>query len=233
MAGGDSRLRLGVLWYLVPDESNRDGRHISYLTPTADSWRLYRTCDPNLYDLMGQLIANGSRAVALVQKHRLLSEHTLYHSEPLNYRDVPKQARRELRARWLTSAYNAVAAADVVFVDPDNGLETGVDRYSPRGPKFVYYDDLIPLASSGKSLIIYQHVCRIGRFDDQICSRLAELRKRFGTHDRRYAALRFRRISPRAFLIVAAKAHQSFIRSWESGFVNSPWRQHFESVCAT
>ena len=56
---------------------------------------------------------------------------------------------------------NAVAAADVVFVDPDNGLETGVNRYSPRGPKFVYYDDLIPLAGSGKSLIIYQHA--VGR----------------------------------------------------------------------
>jgi hypothetical protein len=126
-----------------------------------------------------------------------------------------------------------VAAADVVFVDPDNGLETGVDRYNLKGPKFVYYDDLIPLAASGKSLIIYQHACRKGCFDDQIRGRLAELRKRFGTNDSKYAALRFRRISPRAFLIVAAQAHRSLISSWVSAFVNGRWGQHFESVRAT
>jgi hypothetical protein len=180
-----------------------------------------------------QLLSKGSRSVALVQQHRLLPAGTLYHSEPLNYCNVAKQARIELRALWLASAHNIVAGTDVVFIDPDNGLETTLDRYSPKGPKFVYYDDLISLAGAGKSLIIYQHACRKGCFDDQIRRRLAELRKHFGTEDGKYAALRFRRISPRAFLFVLAKAHRREIQSRLGKFVNSSWGQHFELVHAT
>jgi len=226
-------MRLGVLWYLVPDERNHDGRHINYLAPTPDFCRLYRSCDESLYDVMGQLVSKGSRSVALVQQHRLLPADTVYHSEPLNYYDIPKQARIELRARWLASAHNTVAGADVVFIDPDNGLETTLDRYSPKGPKFVYYDDLISLAGAGKSLVIYQHACRKGCFDDQIRRRLDELRKHFGRDDGKYSALRFRRISPRAFLFVLAKAHRREIQSRLGRFVNGPWRQHFELVHAT
>jgi hypothetical protein len=229
----DSAIRLGVLWYRVPDEDNHDGRHIDYLKPTPDFCRLYRTCDHSLYDVMGQLVWKGSRSVALVQQHRLLPAGTLYHSEPLNYCNVPRQARIELRARWLASAYDTVADAGVVFIDPDNGLETALDRYSPKGPKFVYYDDLISLAGANKSLIIYQHACRKGCFDDQIRRRLAELRKHFGTDDGKYGALRFRRISPRAFLFVLAKAHRGEIQSQLRKFVNGPWGQHFELVHAT
>jgi hypothetical protein len=158
------------------------------------------------------------------------------HSLPqraLNYCDVPRQARIELRARWLASGYGTVAGADVVFIDPDNGLETAVGRYSRKGPKFVYYDDLISLARASKSLIIYQHACRKSCFEDQIHRRLDELRKHFGSDDGKYAALRFRRISPRVFLFVLAKAHRREIQSRLCRFVNGPWGQHFELVHTT
>jgi hypothetical protein len=232
IVASDSGLRLGVLWYRVPDEDNHDGRHIEYLKSTPDSCRLYRNCDPILYELLRQLVSKDSRSVALVQQHRLLAADTLYHSEPLSYCDVSRQARIELRARWLASAYDTVAGADVVFVDPDNGLETDRDRYSPKGPKFVYYDDLISLAGAGKSLIIYQHACRKGCFEDQIRRRLGEFRKHFGTEHGKYAALRFPRISPRVFLFVLAKAHRRQIQSRLGKFVNGPWGQHFELVHA-
>lgn len=226
-------IRLGVLWYLVPDERNGDGRHIGYLAASQKTHQLYRTCDPKLYDVLGDLVANGSRTVALVETHRLLPDRTIYYSEVLSYRDVSKRVRPELRTRWLTSAHNAVATADVIFIDPDNGLETEVDRYTGKGPKYVYYDDLIPLATSGKSLIIYQHACRKGSFDDQIRSRLAVLREHLGVDVTEYFALRFRRISARAFLIVVAKAHHGLINTWIDTFISGPWRQHFELIRTT
>lgn len=40
VVAGDPQLRLGVLWYRVPDENlNRDGRHIEYLQATCDNVR--------------------------------------------------------------------------------------------------------------------------------------------------------------------------------------------------
>ena len=41
--------RLGVLWYLVPDELHtKDGRHVDYLQPKTKNSSYFRTCDPLL-----------------------------------------------------------------------------------------------------------------------------------------------------------------------------------------
>jgi len=46
--GADPGLKLGVVWYLFPDEThNADGKHISYLQRNDP---FYRECDEELYD---------------------------------------------------------------------------------------------------------------------------------------------------------------------------------------
>jgi len=69
----DPRLRLCVLWYLVPDESHtNDGRHIAYLDPTCKHQKRFRCCDPDLYDTLGRLVHGGERSVSLVARHAIL-----------------------------------------------------------------------------------------------------------------------------------------------------------------
>jgi hypothetical protein len=47
--------RLGIAWWLLPNEShNRDGRHINYLQ-RPDQWRHY---DPELFDALAHRVAN-------------------------------------------------------------------------------------------------------------------------------------------------------------------------------
>jgi hypothetical protein len=92
VVAGDPQLRLGVLWYRVPDENmNRDGRHIEYLQTTRDNVRQYRSCDPDLYETLGKLVANGQRGLSLVHEHKLLPRSTVYHDDVLRYRDVRKK----------------------------------------------------------------------------------------------------------------------------------------------
>ena len=54
--------RLGIAWWLHPNEShNRDGRHIGYLH-RPDQWRHY---DPELFDALAHRVANQRNVRAL------------------------------------------------------------------------------------------------------------------------------------------------------------------------
>ena len=52
--------RLGVAWWLFPDQDhNKDGRHIGYLDQ-PDRWRHF---DPQLFDALGNIVSLGQRNV--------------------------------------------------------------------------------------------------------------------------------------------------------------------------
>ena len=55
----DMPMRLGVVWYLYPDEShNADGKYTGYLDDTLSNHARFRACDPDLYDTMRRLVKN-------------------------------------------------------------------------------------------------------------------------------------------------------------------------------
>ncbi len=228
--------RLGVLWYLVPGEFHtNDGRYVGYLQPTPTNIRHFRTCDPLLYDQLADFVRAGRREVLALQESGLLPSQTTYHDEPLSYQRVVLNRvvlndRRDFRERWLHSAYESAAGADVVFLDPDNGLETGTDRYHLPGPKYAFYDDVVPLGREGKTLVIYQHANRDASFGEQIQARLAALRERLGGPPEAFMAMRWRTISARAFLIAASGSHVVTITKHLQQLLAGPWARHFERL---
>ncbi|MFP4539023.1 MAG: hypothetical protein ACLFPA_12065, partial [Dichotomicrobium sp.] len=46
--------RLGIAWYLYPDEANGDGKHTSYLSD-PDTWR---HLDPDLFDELQLIVSD-------------------------------------------------------------------------------------------------------------------------------------------------------------------------------
>ena len=57
-------LRLGVVWYRTPNEEhNADGKHIAYLRSDHSAARTLRPLDPDLYDRLSSLVADGRRTV--------------------------------------------------------------------------------------------------------------------------------------------------------------------------
>ena len=56
--------RIGLAWWLYPDEShNRDGRHIGYLH-RPDQWRHY---DPELFDVLAQIVSTDQRDIRALE----------------------------------------------------------------------------------------------------------------------------------------------------------------------
>ncbi len=221
-------LRLGVLWYLVPNErGGGNGGVTGYLdTPKAG----LRECDPDLFDELRDLVAI-ERSVAEVQRRRILPEGTAFFG-----RVTP--ADLDERRRWVQGGLRAVAGVDLVFADPDNSLRDPSARTGrTEHKKHAYYDEIEPCWRRGQSLMIYQHTARLGTFEEQVASRARDLRTHFGGAPG-LMILRWRRVVSRAFIVIPKPAHADRLTARVEALLDSPWGQrqqgyatpHFELV---
>src|SRR3954469_25385617 len=110
--------RLGVAWWLFPDEvHNSDGRHVEYLNH-PDQWRHF---DPELFDALRRVVSSGQRNVRALQASHLIPEATCAYDVIPN--GGPVAQRLSARRSWLVRVRRTLAPANLLFLDPDNGLE--------------------------------------------------------------------------------------------------------------
>ena len=228
--GVSGALSLGVVWYLVPDEGhNDDGKHVGYLSSERSA--TYRPCDSELYDRLQRLIDDKSRRVSEIRRREVLPPATTYYEPALSFAEVPSGQRRALREQWVRDAGQAVDGADVVFVDPDNGLEPKKRRETATGPKHVYYDEIEPYLSRGQSVVVYHHLGRRrGGHEQEIRDRLRALGANLTLPERPFA-LRYRRGTSRAFFILPASRHAAALKRRGEALLSGPWATlgHFDS----
>ncbi len=193
------RQRLAVVWYLVDDEGhNLDGRHIGYLTkPTL------RDCDSPLFDALGRIVSAGRRSIAEIEKSEILPPDTVYVSQRLTSAS---------RATWFQQALAATQDVDLVFLDPDNGLETAsMSLSAPRASKYVLMEEVRAFFDRRQSLVIYQHLDRSAPAPTQIARTRERLRSAMGTTSSVFAVT-FRKGSVRTFYVVCPAPRTDAIR---------------------
>ncbi len=187
--------RLGVAWYLYPDEGhNDDGRHVSYLERPAD----WEHLDPDLYQGLRQIVRSGYRSVQAVENSGLLP-NTKFASELLEHPVSSAVKRRSWRHEWFNRVTEQLSDCDIVFADPDNGL-CADDRFRParrKDWKRIPLEEAVRLAND-RTAILYHHNSRFkGGHRAEIAHWMERLPGRvYGLYWRRY--------SNRTFLIVNA-----------------------------
>jgi hypothetical protein len=235
---GRPQFKLGVVWYLVPCEThNEDGKHINYLRDTTKpSTRKLRTCDPVLYDGLRRLLINNRneivskrRLVATIETSGLLPPGTVFYDAPLSYsRQMPTSDRRGVRRTWLEGAQRVTASADLVFLDPDNGIECeSVVRTALTGPKHVYWDEIRSFADRGQNVVVYHHLNRSCPSTEQVERLRAEFCK-WMPENCKTSKIIYRRGTRRAYFIVMTAKHRAdivnklskMLTQWETHFVN-------------
>ena len=158
------QLRLGICWMLTADDGRSDGEFRRYLEQPA-RWR-HR--DEELYDRLRSLLApTGVRSIDLAKHWRLFPE-AKFHPDLV---PVGIAARRA----YFERALEAMEGTDLVFFDPDNGIEVpSVGRGSASAPKYVRWDEIAEVYSRGHSVLLYQHYPRRPRveFESALCERL-------------------------------------------------------------
>jgi hypothetical protein len=227
-------LTLGVVWYLFPHaEDNADGKHVTYLKTSPDNDRRFRNCDPSLYDGLKVIVDSSRRSVSRIREEGILAAGTRSFEEELTLGDLPavgphaRTARERRQNDWTKRARDATTGCDAVFVDPDNGIEaTSAPRLSNRGPKYVFFDDLKPYARRAQSLIVYHHLGRQAKTEQQVGTALTRLTEEL--HGGDPFALVYHRGTVRAFLIIPAKRHEDVLRERADRLLKTAWSEHFE-----
>lgn len=231
----EKKLSLGVLWYLIPDEShNEDGKYVGYLEPKRENEKRFRNCDKELYDKLRDIINSGQRSVQIISHSNVLPNGTIFYDEPLSYWELPssnpetRKKRLNLRDTWVQAGLDRTTICDLIFVDPDNGLQVkSVERHHNKAPKYAYFEELLPIIQRGQSLIIYHHLCRNGTASKQVEERLNQIEEHFGISDT-YALL-YKRGTLRAFIVVPSKKDGQVLieRSIKTMIT---WNEHFELI---
>ncbi len=166
-SGGDYSLL--VAWMLTPDDGGTDGRFRSYLAQ-PDKWRQF---DSDLYGgLTTMLGPNVKPQVSLLEESGLLPRSKYFSAL------VPDQ--RSGRVDWQLHLVSCATGADLVFFDPDNGIEVPSRPVDRKGSsKYVTWEEIRKVWETGCSLLIYQHFPREPRraFAERM---LSELRDRTG-----------------------------------------------------
>lgn len=148
--------KIGVAWYLHPDDGSADGGHTDYLE-RSNEWR---HVDCELYDGLKKIVKSGQRSVAAVQCASILRD-AAFADEPLDVSNIPTRRRVDWRRRWFDDVVNRLADCAVVFADPDNGLQTN-DSFRPtraKSAKSTPECEALALAK-GRPTILYHHNTR-------------------------------------------------------------------------
>lgn len=210
-------LSLGVVWYrTTTEESNADGKHIAYLTRTTTRDRMLCELDDELAGCLLPVAHADPRSVADLQRCGALPSNTLYHEEALTWeglRPFERSARLKRRADWLTDALTRTAGADLVFLDPDNGIRPSAHR-QPRtrrsAVKHAYLDEVARFVERGQSVVVYHHAGRIGSVEEQVEMLTDLIESEIGV--RPTCAIRASRGTVRLFVVVAQPHHQAVLR---------------------
>ena len=190
--------KLGVAWWLYEDEHhNKNGRHVEYQSHPA-KWRHY---DPDLYDGLRKIIDSGIRDVRQIEQSGLLP-NAVFHNTLVPVSGTPAE-RRSARAKWYEQAKIALADSDLIFIDPDNGLETaGFSAGAKVAGKSVSIAELLGLSKPGQTLIVYHHQTRRrGGHLEELSHWSTRLR---GAGFQSVDAIRSGSYSPRAFFLLNA-----------------------------
>ena len=171
---------------------------------------------------------NGYRNIASVRRSGILPTDTLYYERPLSYpRQMKRLQRQSLRESWIQGALKATEEADLVFLDPDNGIAGRVLPWRKKGPKYVFMDDLSRFYNRGQSVIIYHH---LGRHKSAV-NQINHLSTALQTHlslPGPPIPLRYRRGTSRVYFIVCQDKHRSELQARIAAFFQTPWQNHFD-----
>jgi hypothetical protein len=193
-------VHLGMVWCLFPDENhNADGRHISYLGDEE-----FRKLDVELITALGTIVDAGRRSISSVVTADILPRGTVSYDVPVSSSAARRRSRGDClldRSVWLKHGLELTVDCDLVFFDPDNGIEiASVPKYHPKAGKYIYWDELAPFWERGKTLLIYHHLNRTASAAHQVTA----MTRRFAANFDRATTvpLVFRRGSSRVFWLI-------------------------------
>jgi hypothetical protein len=149
----DSGLHIGVCWMMTPNDDRTDGNKRLYLRQ-PNRWRHH---DPDLFDELAALLSiDSSPPISRVE--------VLPSLKGMTYVNATVSDGLAEREAYMAAAKATLIGSELIFFDPDNGLNVAsIKKGNRNSSKYIYRDELADFYRTGKSLLVYQHYPRIHR----------------------------------------------------------------------
>jgi hypothetical protein len=209
-------LSVGVNWYRVESmdiEKKADGSFKQedgkYLVPAE-----LRVCDEALAETLTRIAESDSRSINALERENLIPNACYYDTT------VTVAGRVE----WHDMALKILQDADVVFLDPDNGmLVDSVGKSTAKSIKYAFYEEVADYFRRGQSVLIYNHRSRKqeAQYFHEICSKLQEVT---GVPENDILKITFPKCSVRDYLAVpASMEHREKLEAAFMGMEQGTW----------
>jgi hypothetical protein len=211
----NGKLRIGINWYYVNREETKltDGKYTEYLYDNCKNSKNYRICFPKLYDQLRRIVNDGRRNIKAIEKGSVLPEGTIFYSKPLPYSSkstIQKGMNREI---WFEESLAALTMADLIFLDPDNGIQTErINATQIKAMKYVLKDEIQRYYRAGKSLLIYTHRDRTpeSSYKEKLRRRLLSITSLLCELDR-IKIVKFKRYSVRDYVFLMQEENMNLV----------------------
>jgi len=203
-------IRTGICWMLTPDDTRTDGKFTQYLAKPEE----YKKFDPDLYDFLGQCLRADVRDIKEVINSNKFSNTVFY--DPILEDDAVK------REQYFSNMFKLFQDVDLIFFDPDNGLEIKSKSLGQKdSSKYLYWSEVIKSFEMGHSILMYQHFIRENR-DDFIASILQEIHIKTGSK----CIISFRTSNVVFFLVSQEKQNKYFLN--KAQIVSKYWDKQIQ-----
>lgn len=216
-AFSDAGINVGVNWYLTDDDGSNDGKFKDYLNKEE-----FRKYDPVVFDALKQIIESDNRTVEAIQNSDILPGAKFF-ADSLSIEGTPKE-RANKRFEWFSDSVFALCGADLVFLDPDNGLLV-TDNPSFKGAeKYALPSEVKNYWNANYNVVYYCHRGR--RTDEQWQEYMRVMRKTMpGT---RIIVLTYHKGTQRSYVFLVRKMHfdkyrkiiDKILKDWDGVFTD-------------
>lgn len=151
-AFSDNGVKLGINWYLTLDDGKTDGKFTAYLSDET-----FCKYQPEVFRVLSEIVGNKrqQKTVQDIEKSSLFS-NALFYSERLD--SVGTASEKEYyRQKWFEKSLKALSGAELVFLDPDNGLQIYDDPAGQNAEKYVLPREITAYFEEGFDVVYYCH----------------------------------------------------------------------------
>lgn len=224
----NGRYKIGINWYYNRKPTNT----LTYLHDPD-----YERINPVLFNQLKTIITDSNRNLSRIWRDAVLPvSHFIHFHDEIPYQDTSAQ-RGVYRTHWFDRSTEKLKDADIVFLDPDNGipypdlkyLDIKIPSIKPTHPdaiKYTYVDEIEKYYSKGKSVIVYQNIDRKGEMDRLHKLQLVKDAVRPGD----FLIIRFKKVQVRFYVFILQAGHVDEFRKLIAILTSAPFDFLFDEV---
>ena len=150
-AFSDEGVCVGVNWYYTSNDGTTAGGKTDYL----EKPERFKDYCPDVFQKM-DVIYNTSRTIEAIEASGILSD-ACYYKTKVEFSGSPNEIMSK-RLEWKERSLEILSKADLVYLDPDNGLLTNEKiKRRKAASKYALPDEVEAYYRDGKNVVYYCH----------------------------------------------------------------------------